>query len=335
MSHQFETGFSVREPMWHGLGTVLSDYPGSWPEAMKMAGIFEGPILVPAFKYAGVKLDGSRAYAPGDDVVVGDYSLDEGYSRLIRPDTGATLSYPSGTWELIDHREFGEIVESVLDIRSIRWETAGVLAGGKAVFALVRLDEPVQLPGDNTHTYPYLAITVRHDGRGGCTLRTTAIRIVCMNTFRAAEAEGNKTGATFTFRHTRNWRDRIEDAREAVVGARKEFKQYEDLARELLGITVDETTTARFVDAFIPMPVATTDRQIRNVEDARTAVRKILASETTAPVAHTAYGLLQASTEYLDWARRANGAETRFARALVRPEPHKARALALIREVTK
>jgi hypothetical protein len=37
MAHQFETGFFVREPAWHKLGTVLQEYPGR-DEAMRLAG---------------------------------------------------------------------------------------------------------------------------------------------------------------------------------------------------------------------------------------------------------------------------------------------------------
>ena len=47
MGHFFEQGFSVREPMWHGLGTILGDYPGR-ADAMEAAGhdftIYETPV---------------------------------------------------------------------------------------------------------------------------------------------------------------------------------------------------------------------------------------------------------------------------------------------------
>ena len=120
----------------------------------------------------------------------------------------------------------GEIVEAVLAQPNVKWETAGVLDGGRAVWCLALLDEPVALPGDDSPTLPYLAITNRHDGTAACALRATAVRIVCANTFRAAELEGERTGATFSFIHKSSWRNRIEEARQAVTGARAEMRRY-------------------------------------------------------------------------------------------------------------
>jgi phage/plasmid-like protein (TIGR03299 family) len=221
---------------------------------------------------------------------------------------------------------------------NVKWETAGVLDGGRAVWCLALLDEPMRLAGDDeTITLPYLAITNRHDGSGACALRATAVRIVCMNTFRAAELEGDRTGTTFAFRHSKRWRDRIDDARLAVTGARREFEAYRKLATELLGIPVTSTQRETFVQAFIPAPPVglATDRVLDNVAKARGVLRTILGSQTTVSVAHTAYGLVQAAGEYLDYARTHRTWETRLNRTLIRPEPGKQRALNLALEVAR
>src|SRR3984893_14607327 len=155
-----------------------------------------------------------------------------------RSDTGAVLSVNRDTYTVIDHGEMGEIVEAVLAQPNVKWETAGVLDGGRSVWCLALLDEPVALTGDDSVTLPYLAITNRHDGTAACALRATAVRIVCANTFRAAELEGERTGATFSFIHRSSWRSRIEEARQAVTGARTEMRRYTALAEELLGIPI-------------------------------------------------------------------------------------------------
>jgi len=203
------------------------------------------------------------------------------------------------------------------------------------VWCLALLDEPVELPGDDSPTMPYLAITNRHDGTGSCALRATAVRIVCANTFRAAELEGERTGATFSFTHRAGWRDRIEEARQAVTGARQEMADYAELATGLMGIRVTAAQEELFVTQFIPMPPETliTDRVARNVEEARKAVRGILAGPTTQGLDGTAYKLVQAGVEYLDYVRKARSWETRLNRTLMRPEPMKARTLTLVREI--
>jgi phage/plasmid-like protein (TIGR03299 family) len=198
------------------------------------------------------------------------------------------------------------------------------------------LDEPITLPGDQTLTMPYLAITNRHDGSGSCALRATAVRIVCANTFAVAELEGQRHGATFSFVHRSGWRDRIDEARRAVTGARREMRRYTDLARDLLDIPVTAYQRELFLTEFIPTPPdgLITDRVAGNIDEARNAIRLILNSPTTAHVADTAYGLVQAAGEYLDHVRRARSWETRLGRTLIRPEPLKAKALTLARQIT-
>jgi phage/plasmid-like protein (TIGR03299 family) len=324
MPANVESMFSVRQMPWHREGTILQDYPGSWAEARKLAGLNWDPVTTGVYAFAGINLDATTHYEPID-----------GWKCIIRSDTGAVLSINRDTYTVINHGEMGEIVEAVLAQPNVQWETAGVLDGGRAVWCLALLDEPVELPGDDSPTLPYLAITNRHDGTGSCALRATAVRIVCANTFRAAELEGERTGATFSFIHKASWRNRIEEARQAVTGARAEMRRYQELAAELLAIPITPGQRELFVTEFIPMPPEglVTDRVARNVEEARQALRLIFESKTTEQVAGTGYGLVQAAGEYLDHVRNARSWETRLNRTLIRPEPLKHRALSLVREV--
>jgi phage/plasmid-like protein (TIGR03299 family) len=324
MPANVESMFSVRQMPWHQEGIILGDYPGTWAEARVLAGLDWEPVTADVYAVAGIGPDGTVVYGPV-----------EGWKAISRSDTGAVLSINKDSYTVIGHGEMGEIVEAVLAQPNVKWETAGVLDGGRSVWCLALLDEPVELPGDNSPTLPYLAITNRHDGTGACALRSTAVRIVCGNTFRAAELEGERTGATFSFIHKSSWRSRIEDARQAVTGARTEMRRYTELACELLGIQVTPRQRELFVTEFIPMPPQglITDRVARNVEEARQALRLIFESKTTEQVAGTAYGLMQAAGEYLDHVRGARSWETRLNRTLIRPEPLKHRALSLIREV--
>jgi phage/plasmid-like protein (TIGR03299 family) len=325
MPANVESMFSVRQMPWHREGTILADYPGDWDEARKLAGLGWDPIATEVYALTDLDADGTPRYEPID-----------GWKVIARSDNGAVLSINKDSYTVIGHGEMGEIVDAVLAQPNVRWETAGVLDGGRAVWCLVLLDEPVSLPGDDSPTLPYLAITNRHDGTAACALRATAVRIVCANTFRAAELEGERTGATFSFIHKSSWRTRIEEARQAVTGTRAEIRRYTELAKELLAIPVTRVQRELFVTEFIPMPPQglITDRVARHVEEARNAIRLILQSKTTEPVASTAYGLMQAAGEYLDHVRTARSWETRLNRTLIRPEPLKQRALSLIREVT-
>src|ERR1022692_227587 len=325
MPANVESMFSVRQMPWHREGTILQDYPGDWAEARKLAGLDWDPIATEVYALADLTSDGSPRYEPID-----------GWKCIARSDNGAVLSLNRDTYTVIDHGEMGEIVEAVLAQPNVRWETAGVLDEGRSVWCLALLDEPITLPGDDSPPLPYLAITNRHDGTGACALRATAVRIVCANTFSAAELEGERTGATFSFIHKSSWRTRIEEARRAVTGAQAEMRRYSDLARDLLAIHVSPAQRELFITQFIPKPPEglITDRVARNVEEARKALRLLFDSATNEQIAGTAYGLVQAAGEYLDHVRTARSWETRLNRTLIRPEPLKHKALTLVREIT-
>jgi phage/plasmid-like protein (TIGR03299 family) len=205
MPANVESMFSVRQMPWHQEGIVLGDYPGTWAEARVLAGLDWDPVTTHVYAATGINSDGDVAYEPI-----------EGWKAISRSDTGTVLSINRDSYTVIGHGEMGEIVEAVLAQPHVQWETAGVLDGGRAVWCLALLDEPVELPGDDSPTLPYLAITNRHDGIAACALRATAVRIVCANTFRAAELEGARTGATFSFIHKSSWRTRLDEARQAL-----------------------------------------------------------------------------------------------------------------------
>src|SRR5271166_4497866 len=325
MPANIESMFSVRQMPWHREGTILDDYPGSWADARTLAGLDWDPVTATVYAITGINPDGTEHYEPV-----------QGWKTISRSDTGAVLSINKDTYTVIDHSEMGEIVEAVLTQANVKWETAGVLDEGRSVWCLALLDEPITLPGDTSPTLPYLAITNRHDGTAACALRATAVRIVCANTFRAAELEGERTGTTFSFIHKASWRNRIDEARRAVTGARIEMQRYTELATELLGIPISAQQRELFITEFIPKPPEglITDRVARNVDEARAALRMIFETKTTEHVADTAYGLVQAAGEYLDHVRTARTWETRLNRTLIRPEPLKHRALTLARDIT-
>ena len=261
MPANVESMFSVRQMPWHqrrhrpgGLPRRLGRRPASSPD---WTGTRSPPRSTPS--------PASTPTAPRTT------SPSTGWKSIARSDTGAVLSLNKDTYTVIDHGEMGEIVEAVLAQPNVKWETAGVLDGGRSVWCLALLDEPITLPGDDSPTLPYLAITNRHDGTAACALRATAVRIVCANTFRAAELEGERTGATFSFIHKSCWRNRIDEARQAVTGARAEMRRYAELAAELLGIPITPAQRELFITEFIPMPPdgLITDRVARNVDEAR------------------------------------------------------------------
>jgi phage/plasmid-like protein (TIGR03299 family) len=356
MPAYFDCGFSVREPMWHGEGLVIDDYPEDWDEARRLAGLMWEPAPEPVFTQKTLtraELDNLVMDQVGFEVIDGEVDMSdpnpdrkyrtmvkvEGHQAIVRDDTRDVLSVPTENYSVITHAQMGEIVEAVLDVDSnVKFETAGSCNGGRQVWALAYLDEPYTVPGDSSPTYPFLALLNSHDRSTSCSLTYTDVRVVCWNTWNAADAQGERDGTRFVFRHTGDVGDRITEAKSALARLREDSKRTRELFEQLAQQPVDGTQVKTFTELFLPSPrdvgEQCSDRVHGNVVTARRTFDRLYSqSMTTEGVRGTAYGLLQASTEYLDHIRRFKNKDSLMGRTLLRPEALKTRALGLIEEV--
>lgn len=330
MSADFSSGLSVREVPWHGLGEILDDYPEDWNAARKIAGLEWEPELEPVYAKQIIIEDGEpkEVFLPI-----------EGFNRVSRNDTHATLACPKDSFELIYHSQMGELLEAFTGLTNMKFETVINLQGGRKVAALVRLDEPFQIPGDTSPTYPFAVLLNAHDGEGACKLTYTNVRVVCMNTFNAADLQSERNpGTSVVLRHTKNVQDRIAAAKQAAQDMRSGAAAWTELAEGLLSIKTSDEFILDFITEFIPAPPqgVISDRVAKNIDEARDAVWQCLYSKTVnVEIRGTGYALVQAAGEYLDHIRGFRNRETYLGRTLLKPEPLKARAVKLVRELAE
>jgi phage/plasmid-like protein (TIGR03299 family) len=323
--------FSVREPMWHGLGTVLDEYP-TREEAQKIAHPWE-PVPEPLFR---------RVITVEKGEPVETFEEIEGRVAIVRDDTNEVIGTASdGVGDaIVKNSTMYDIAEALQggSPDTVKFETVGSLFGGRKVWLLLRFDEPLILKGDpNGTTIPYYALQNSHDGSGAFRGQATMTRIVCDNTSRMADLDAEGRGTEFVFRHTKSIHDRIEEAKEALAGWREDIVAWQRLNDLLLTVKVTKKQRELFVTEFVPMPVGKviSDRVVTNIEEARKAIRDILAGPTCEGVDLTAYGLVQAAVEYGQHVRRANTAETRFKRAYLDRDRLAADAVDLAQLVAK
>lgn len=353
MPSYFDCGFSVREPSWHGREDLLLEPPKDWPAAREAAGLSWEPVAVPAWGERHLtiaQIAEITAETPDRIRKLYDVSYDRPdtkypvmiaeteFQRIIRDDSEETLAVPTDTFSPISHAQMGEIIEAVGET-GLTYETAGSVRGGRQVWALMRLDEPFEVFGDKTQIYPFLVLLNAHDRSAACSIGYTAIRVVCWNTWSAADAEGARSGARFVFRHTGNVAERIEQAKAALGNLRKEADETRRMFEALAQTPVNDEQVKTFTQLFLPSPADRgefcSDRVAANVEKARTTFGRLYdESLTTEGIRGSAFGLLQASTEYLDHVRTFRTSDSYVGRTLLRPEALKGRALALIGEIT-
>lgn len=349
MPAYFDTGFCVRQPSWHRQETLLADYPADWAEARTIAGIDWEPeehdlwvqhSIMPGqplpeggrILFYGMRENPGRHPGQPHQVVVPVRS----HKAIVRSDTGAQLGTVGADFHPITHAVMGELVEALLGQPNVQIETMLSIREGRQVAATILLDEPYTLPGDDSPTLPYLVVLNAHDGSSACKAIATQVRVVCANTYQAAAMDGDRTGRQFVFRHTSGVMARIEDAKAAISGARQDAAQWVQMATDLAVLPAPPEAAARFISEFIPAPAAdiVSDRVRANIEAARSMFSMTYEASPTCAANHgSALGLVHAAVEYLDHARGYRTRDTLIGRQLLKPEPLKAKAVRIAREV--
>lgn len=324
MAHQIterDGVFSVREPLWHGLGTVLPEYP-TREEAQALVHGWE-PVEEPIYRRM-LHPDLTETYEPI-----------EGWQHIVRSDDGHSLGVNTDTLSLVTNNELWDVAEAIQgEGADVRYETGGSLKGGAKVWLLLRLNEPIIIAGDpNGETICYYALQNAHDGSGSFRGQATNTRIVCDNTARASDLDARARGTEFTFRHTKNVRDRVEDAKRAIEGWRHSVDEYRRIADLLINTPVTPRGVYDFVERFIPEPPphAASERVLANVQEARSRMLSILRGQTCEDIGGTAWGLVCAAVEYNQHVRKARSLETRFQRTYLTPSQITTDAVTLAR----
>lgn len=330
----FTDGFVVREPAWHGLATVLGDYP-------TMANLWSGDPTSDPYILAGHDFDLEEVELymklvreiPG----VGNtttFPKVEGFRVLRNSKTGTVFQVAKDSYTSIANTVGWELAERLLSDPNAKVTTAGVLKDGAVCWLLIQLDEPFTVPGDDSPTLPYLNVHWYHDGSGSLRGFRTFIRTVCINTLDAGWASAEDQNLTFSIRHTKNALDRVEEVKLALSGLRSAAKEYQDMAADLAALHVTTQQLHQFVATLIPEPVGdvVSDKVRENIQRDRTKVLNLVGGPTI-PDPLTAYGLVQAGVEYLDWLRGYRNSDTLFGRQLLRTEPLKQKLVPMVREL--
>jgi phage/plasmid-like protein (TIGR03299 family) len=325
--------YSVRIAPWHlALGTnvsMLDSAPETRMDRMRLGGQDWLVEEQDVFRSGPVRTI--------DGVVRPTYRKLPGWKMLVRGDTQDILHVSKDSYEVIQNVVGHELFEALSKGASLEDGSGGTVKGGAVCYLSARVDEPMFVTGDDSPIFPYVVVTWAHDGSGALQARRTSVRVVCWNTVSFSEAQSKRAGTNFTFRHTKNVLERIDEAKRIIEGAREETSAFVELANELAAIPVTDAQRQEFIERFIPAPATTnviSDRVLDNILEARSQVAGVFASDTIPEVhRNTAYGLVQAGVEYLDHLRGYRNADTYLGRTLLRDEPLKAKLVPMVRDL--
>jgi phage/plasmid-like protein (TIGR03299 family) len=172
MAHQLENMAYFGQTPWHGLGNRLT--PKQPLEVWVQQSGMDFHIKESTVRF--------MAEASGNLGAI--HSFPE-QKVLYRSDSKEPLSVVSQRYKIVQPREILEFYRDLTQLSGYELETAGVLKGGRKFWALARTGQSTALKGKDV-VNGYLLLATSCDGTLATTATPTTIRVVCNNTLTFA-----------------------------------------------------------------------------------------------------------------------------------------------------
>lgn len=295
MSHEFESGVFNRTPAWHKLGKLWT----------------------PAFE--GDKLTSQKALELADlnwqvDLVPIEYNDQEtGFYLVVRDKDDSVLGSVGPEYQPIQNHQAAKVLDDLVDSDDLEIETAISIFNGKKVVILARRPEYIEISDDQY--IPYIAAVLYHDGSGAARLYYTHVRIVCANTFEAAEGAVNRY---FVIRHSGDTEYRLEEARKALAMSFKQSDDFVQMGRKLIDVKISDREFDRFLKRLVEDPISDeAERARKNAQDRREHIKSTWKySDNLDNIRGTRWGALNAVIEWEQHFRSYSSDERRVATTL-------------------
>ena len=298
MAHLIEQMAYVGATPWHGLGNQLSpNQPVEvWQQEAGMNWqIQESPVR---FMADAVGHLGTIHSFPEQKV-------------LYRSDSKEALSVVSQRYQVVQPREVLEFYRDLTECSGYELETAGVLKGGRKLWALARTGHSTAIKGNDV-VNGYLLLATSCDGTLATTATPITIRVVCNNTLTIS-----LSGATRAIKVPHSTRFDSQAVKKQLGIAVSQWDEFMYRMRALADRKVQWTEAMSF---FMEVLCDTSAHDpIPNVLPNKRAMEKVQSlfegkgrGSEIESARGTAWGLLNAETEYVDHERRARSSEYRM-----------------------
>jgi phage/plasmid-like protein (TIGR03299 family) len=227
---------------------------------------------------------------------------------LFRSDTNEPLSVVSQRYQVVQPREILEFYRDLTEVSGFELETAGVLKGGRKIWALAKTGQSSTLKGNDT-VNGYLLLATACDGTLATTAQFCSIRVVCNNTLAVALSNG--TGAV-KVPHSTSF-----DPQAVKKQLGVSVSSWDSFMYRMKTLSERRVKSHEAMNYFLRVftDQATTATGLSNER----AMKKVLAlyegdgkGAELASSKGTAFGLLNAVTQYVDHERRARSTDHRL-----------------------
>ncbi|MCH8532299.1 MAG: DUF932 domain-containing protein [Saccharospirillum sp.] len=296
MAHLVEQMAYIGQTPWHGLGNQLTtNQPLEvWAsEAGLNWSIEESPVR----------------FVTHSSGTLGEILSYPDSKLLYRSDTKAPLSVVGSRFKVVQLGEILEFYRDLTEVSGFELETAGVLKGGRKMWALARTGQSGVLQGDD-QTNAYVLLATACDGTMATTAQFTSIRVVCNNTLTVAL---NHSGATAVkVRHNTTF-----DAASVKQQLGISVTAWDDFMYRLKTLSERKVKTKDVSDYYRKVFTDISGDAIGKTNETAMAKAQALfqgegMGASLASSDGTAYGLLNSVTEFIDHQRRAKTPDHRL-----------------------
>ena len=299
MSAEVESMFYYGDTPWHSLGKPV-EHALTAKEAIVEAGLDWEVEMVPLYhRWQGQRLKIEHKLATR------------------RTTDGTILGIVTPKYSPVQNKEAFGFFDSVVGTGEAKYHTAGSLRQGQYIWMLAKLNDVMNINGDEVDKY--MLLMNGHNGWLALKMFFTPIRVVCMNTLMAAAA-GAQRIETFHAKHLGNISGKMEQAREILGMTMKFYSDFQEqaniLARnqlpapafpKLLAASFGTTGSIRMEDIVTLNDFGSTKKinQMEMVQALYEGDGKGLDNPT---IKGTKWAAYNAIVEYVDYGRKFRGA---------------------------
>ena len=293
MAHEISSIAYTGATPWHGLGNHLSEHQPLqiWLKEAGMDWTIEQSDVLFNVDSSALHI---RPYA--DSKV------------LFRSDSLAPLSVVSNRYQVVQPHEVLNFYKDLVSVGGFELETAGVLKGGKKLWALAKTCQEAKIKG-NDRIKAYLLLATSCDGTLCTTAQFTSVRVVCNNTLQMATRDS--TGAVKVPHSTKFDPAQV---KEALGIGFANWDAFMTNLKQLSQRTVSPEEADGFIRTALNEPEFTDDNVLGSKIFQKVSSLYLgegMGSELSS-TSGTAWGLVNAMTEYVDHHRRARNQDNRL-----------------------
>ena len=226
-------------------------------------------------------------------------------------DNTDVLSTVGSRYKVVQNEDLFAFAQNLHDSNpDVTVDSAGSFKNGRVVFGSWNIPSTLVLDpkGANDKTNLYLVVYTSHDGSVAVQAAITPVRVRCQNTLNFAMKSAKQS---FKIRHTATAEGKIAAAREALGLSVAYFDEFSKQAETLFQREVTDKKFSEIVAALYPKPEQDKKGSMTKWENKVILLDELYHnSETNANIKGTAWGVVNALTERLDYyrtARKGNG----------------------------